>query len=585
MIQKRLKQLRNLMEQDNIDYYLVPSADAHRNEYVPKHWQRRAWISGFTGSAGDALIGKTSAYLWTDGRYFLQAEQQLDPNAFQLMKQQQQGSPPIHVWLQNHKHPIHVGVDPKTLTINQTLQFQTAFEQTKNKLVSIEENWIDLLWDDQPPLTISPIFHLDLKYTGRSTKDKINAVRSALKSNDAESIVISRLDEIAWLLNIRGNDIEYNPLVISYVILTQENTTFFINPEQISEEINNYFKSNNVDLKTYDSFQKALQILKDPVLLDPAGTSWWILQQLQHCEKVIAPSPIVLMKAIKNSTEQNGMREAHRIDAIAMIRFLHWLEKHWRDGMSEMDAEKQLETFRRDHPRCKGLSFKTISGFASNGAIIHYNATEKTNKVIDDSALYLLDSGGQYFEGTTDITRTLHLGQPTHEEKQHYTLVLKGHLALRHKIFPEGTCGEDLDPIARGPIQKAGYDYAHGTGHGVGCYLCVHEGPQTISPRPTQVPLEAGMIVSNEPGLYFEGRYGIRIENVCVILSANQPDTYQLDDLTLVPYARNLIDTTLLSKEEINWINTYHQKIFEQIASDLAEPEKKWLEKATKPLK
>ena len=579
------------MAEASVDFYYVPAADAHRNEYVPDCWQRRAWISGFTGSAGDALIGMDHAYLWTDGRYFLQAGLQLDPNDFELMKQEQ-GTPSLNEWMKSNGAGKTYAVDPKVMTMAQAIGWQVTLDDVGGKLMAVDTNWIDAIWEDQPDLPRTPVEILDKRYTGLDAHEKLTQYRKALADNGDEAEVLTRLDAIAWLFNIRGKDVAYNPLAISYAIVTQTTATLFIDPEKIPVDERDYFKQYNIDTRPYENFQSALNQLTEKTWLDPNGTSWWIQQQLAHVSSILAcPSPITLMKACKNETEQAGMREAHRIDAIAMVKFLHWLEHHWQNGLTEISAANRLEKFRRADSRCQDLSFSTISGFASNGAIIHYFAAEETNKTIDGSALYLLDSGGQYREGTTDITRTIHLGEPTKEEKRHYTLVLKGHLQLRHAVFPEGTPGEQLDPYARKPIQAAGYDYGHGTGHGVGCYLCVHEGPHMISPRKTGVPLQAGMAVSNEPGLYFEGQYGIRIENVCLVVPTESPAAnpnkpyHTLEDLTLVPYARKLIDTAELSEQEIEWVDHYHQQIYETLKDDLLEDVHNWLKKATKPLK
>jgi Xaa-Pro aminopeptidase len=585
MFEQRLAALRDLMAQQQIDFYYVPAADAHGNEYVPDCWQRRAWISGFTGSAGDVLVGRQQAYLWTDGRYFLQAEQELDGDCFQLMKQQQ-GVAPIHEWLQQQGEGLRVGVDPQLLTVAQQRLWSQALASSKSELVSIRDNWIDVLWQDQPALSAAPIACLDLRYTGQLASDKLSALREALKAQAADSLVITKLDAIAWLFNIRGEDIDYNPLVISYAIVTRSDATLFLDLQKVSAEDRHYFVSQGVALAAYNDFQSTLAQLAGSVWIDPRKTSWQTEDALRHAQTVLAPSPITLMKAIKNPVEQAGMREAHRIDGIAMVRFLHWLDGHWQQGVTEMSAAQQLEQYRREDPRCQDLSFTTISGFASNGAIIHYSVTEATSKVIDDSALYLVDSGGQYFEGTTDVTRTIHLGQPTPAEKRHYTLVLKGHIALRHACFPAGTCGEQVDILARQPLWQAGLDYGHGTGHGVGCYLCVHEGPQMISPRSSQVPLVPGMAVSNEPGVYFPGEYGIRIENVCLIQPvAKASRFYTLEDLTMVPYARQLIDLEILNPKEIQQIDDYHQMIWTSLSADLSPEPRKWLEKAINPLK
>lgn len=581
---EKLNLLRRLMQQAYVDYYFVPSSDPHNNEYVPPNFQRRAWISEFTGSAGDALIGLNEAYLWTDPRYFLQAEQELDANYFQLMRQQQGLAPPIDEWLKQNATSRRIGVDPKLMTINHSQKWQRALKSVNGELIYLPENLIDHIWHDQPKLVTHPIKILDIRYTGKSTQEKLALIRTEMKIRGVQAHVINLLDAIAWVFNIRGQDIYYNPLIISYAIITLDKAILFLDIKQIKDSDTKYFASYHIEIAAYNDFQRALNQLHGNVLVDPGSASVWILQQLNQAEIVYGESPITLMKACKNPVEIQGMREAHRKDALAMCQFLYWLENHWQ-GLSELEAAEKLTAFRLNNPDCQGLSFETISAFAEHGAIVHYRVTKESNKLIDDKHLYLIDSGGQYFEGTTDITRIIHLGKPTSDEKHHYTLVLKGHLSLGHAVFPENTKGEHLNALAHLPLWKEGLDYGHGTGHGVGCYLCVHEGPQRISAAASNVSLKNGMMVSNEPGLYFEGKYGIRIENVCLIKDHDQfPSFYQLEDLTLVPYARNLINKDELSKEEIVWINEYHQKIYSILHKDLPEEVQQWLLEATKEI-
>lgn len=515
-ITEKLSKLRQLMAEHSLDFYFVPSVDPHKNEYVPDHWQRRPWISDFTGSAGDVLIGKEQAYLWTDPRYFLQAEQQLDDQHYQLMRQQQGMAAPINQWLAKNAKQQNVGVDPKLISATAAQKWQAALKQGQGQLISLDDNLVDQIWPDQPTLHSQPIRLYPETHAGETTTEKLKRLRTALTELNAEIQVITALDAIAWLFNIRGDDIQYNPLVISYAIITQTTATLFVDTNKITSDIKNYFQQHAIQTQDYSDFQTTLQSLTGSVLIDPNSTSWWTEQQLKQAKIIKAYSPITQMKAIKNKTEQAGMKEAHRLDAIAVIKFLHWLDHHWQ-GQTEISAADQLEAFRREESRCLDLSFATISGFAEHGAIIHYFATPETNIEINDQALLLVDSGGQYYEGTTDITRTVHLGTPTAEEKKHYSLVLKGHLQLRHTVFPQGRSGEHLDAIAHLALWQENLDYGHGTGHGVGCNLCVHEGPQRISGAATGVPLEDGMIVSNEPGVYFSGKYGIRIENLCLI--------------------------------------------------------------------
>jgi Xaa-Pro aminopeptidase len=589
---EKLSQLRKHMMEKSIDLYYVPTRDDHNNEYVPEVWQRREWLTGFTGSYGEALIGLEKAYLWTDPRYFLQAEQELDANHFQLMRQLQGVVAPVSTWLGDNAINCTVGVDPKVISMSQSRQWSMALSRVHGELTAIENNWVDAIWKNKPPLSFQPIRTLDVKYTGSIASEKLTQIREKMQHSGATSFVISQLDEIAWLFNIRGNDIPFNPLVISYAIVTMDEAFLFVNLKAVAQSELMYFADQSITLMPYDQFVNALQQLTGAVWVDPATTSWWVELQLDQAFLIEKPSPILLMKSIKNKTELLGMREAHRLDAIAVVKFLQWIENHWREGVNEISAADKLEAFRREEVRCKDLSFSTICGFADHGAIVHYRAEPSTAHTITDQEMLLVDSGGQYFEGTTDITRTIHLGSPTAEQRKHFTLVLKGHLALRHTPFPDGACGEHINTIARAPLWEVGMDFGHGTGHGVGCYLCVHEGPQRIGFGASGVPLKPGMVVSNEPGLYFSQKYGIRIENLCEIveripaqqsLTGNGP-FYGLCDLTMVPYARNLIDKQLLSTKEIQWVDEYHAAIDQLLSKDLSPAVADWLKRATAPL-
>lgn len=401
------------------------------------------------------------------------------------------------------------------------------------------------------------------------------------------------LDAIAWLFNIRGNDIDYNPLILSYAIVTKDESFLFIDPNKLTGQDQIYFKKFKIQIKPYHALDEALIQLSGSVWIDPETTNYWIRKQLKNIKNIIyKPSPIILPKAVKNPIEQQGARDAHILDAIAMIRFLHWLETHWQEGVSELMAAQKLEAFRRENSRCLDLSFPSISGFGSHGAIVHYIATSETDVFIDDSTLYLIDSGGQYCSGTTDITRTIHLGNPTNQQVHLYTLVLKGHLAIRHTIFPQGTCGEHLNAFAHQFLWREALDYSHGTGHGVGSYLCVHEGPHAITASNTQIPLLPGMIVSNEPGVYLTNQYGIRIENLCLVIEKFKVDDsttghgpfYGFEDLTLVPYCKKLINPQELSNQEVQQINDYHKQIYLALKDLLTNELHVWLKQATAPL-
>lgn len=589
----KLASLRNVMQQEGADFCYVPSGDAHQNEYVPKHLQRRSWISGFTGSAGDALIGLDQAYLWTDPRYFLQAENQLDGDYYQLMKEQVQGfAPPIDVWLKKNAAGKVCAVDPRVLTINQAHKFKAALEKAGGKLLATDVNLVDKIWQREEEIKKASVSIYSDKHSGMSARDKVRLIRNAVKEKGADSHVISMLDAIAWVYNIRGKDVDFNPLVISYALVTQTEAFLFVDLVKIRKEDHAYFTEQGISLKAYDEIQSVLNNLTGKILIDPSSASWWIEQQIKRTEMVLDSSPITLLKACKNPVEQEGAREAHRRDARALISFLAWLDKHWQEGYSEQSIAEKLESFRKADPDYVSPSFNTISGFAEHGAIVHYAVSPESDTKIDDSAMFLLDSGGQYLQGTTDITRVIHLGKPTEQERHHYTLVLKGHLALGRSIFVDGTRGEHIDALARAPLWREALNYGHGTGHGVGAFLCVHEGPQRISAGASGVALKAGMIVSNEPGLYITGKYGIRIENLCLIhevfkqkdsLSGHGP-FYGFEDLTLVPYNRKLINKAELTEQEVQWVNDYHQKIWDNIHDRLDQDARAWLKEAVRPL-
>lgn len=594
LIHERLRQLRALMKQEGVDYFYIPAADAHFNEHVPFCWQRRTWISGFTGSAGDVLVGQDCAILWTDGRYTLQASQQLDGNLFEIILRQQGASASLTYWLKEHAKNICLALDPRTVSYDQYLEIETTIAQLGGRIHFYEQNPIDLLrGDDSQARFDSPILALPEIYTGKAAQTKIRAVQAELSKHDVSGLCLTSLDEIAWLLNVRAGDIAYNPLVVSYALVTQQGVIWFVGKTRVlAANLSAYCQEQGIQVADYDDFFAYVSAFDGKLWLDPGTVSCFVSRAIADTKKYFAPSPIPLTKAVKNKVELEGAQAAHKVDAVALIRFIHWLESHWQEGVSEYSAMEKLHDFRAKNPAFRGESFTTISGFGPNGAIIHYAVTPASSRQIDDTSLYLVDSGAQYFQGTTDVTRTLHFGSPTAEERRHYTLVLKGHLALRHTPFPRGTTGAHIDALARAALWREGYNYLHGTGHGVGAYLCVHEGPQVISPRYNAVPLQMGMIVSNEPGLYIQGQHGIRIENLCYVGPAENPAVqasdsgpfYQLIDLTLVPYARKLIDKDLLTPEELRQIDRYHQQVYQLISPLLEEAERSWLEAETAPL-
>lgn len=579
------------MSEHGIDAYIVPSIDAHNSEYVPECWQRRTWVSGFDGSAGEVLITLDNAYLWTDGRYFLQAETQLDSKCFTLMRQSG-FVPDLPNWLNTNAIGKCLAVDPQLISIGRATQLQDVMENIGGKLLLLNENLIDstriTLGNSVNRPVNNKAFVLAEKYTGKSVSDKLNLLRSELKKVAVDYIALNVLDEIAWLFNLRGSDVDYNPLVISYAIIGLTEAWLFIDSGKLSLDDSELLESYGISICKYEEFNNHLHGLNNVIWLDDKTANQDMLfRASNNADVVFARSPIVLSKAIKNSTEQEGSRLAHIKDAVAVINFLSWIERnHKLETLDEITCADKLFMFRQAQKNFMGASFATISGFASNGAIIHYRATADTCKKIDDSDMYLLDSGAQYLEGTTDITRTIHLGQPSVEQRKNYTLVLKGHLALARAKFPHGTHGEHIDVLARSFLWNEFLDYRHGTGHGVGSFLCVHEGPQKISKAVSESPLMPGMVLSNEPGVYLDGEYGIRIENLCLVgeidskQAQNSPygKFYNFENLTLVPYCKNLIDIKLLTDIEIMQIQNYYKEIKFYVYNQLDEIAQKWFD-------
>lgn len=590
-IASKLKHLRQIMCEHGIDAYLVPSIDAHNSEYVPECWQRRVWISGFDGSAGEVLVTLDGAYLWTDGRYFLQAEAQLDAKCYTLMRQSG-FVPELPIWLSNNAVGKCLSVDPQLVSIGRANQLQTIMDDIGGKLLLLDENLIDACkissGEDVSRPNKTTGFILPETYTGNSIKNKLNALRLELNKKFVDYIALNVLDEIAWLFNLRGSDVDYNPLLISYAIIGLSEAWLFVDDGKLPEDVIDKLKSAGITVLHYNQFNLHLQSLNKIIWLDDKTANQSMLSHASRNGTVVfARSPIVFSKACKNSIEQNGTRQAHIKDAVAIVNFLTWLNQaHENSSLNEISCADKLTSFRQQQANLIGASFATISGFAGNGAIIHYRASEATCKKVDASDMYLLDSGAQYLEGTTDITRTVHLGVPTAEQKKNYTLVLKGHLALARAVFPHGTHGEHLDVLARGPLWDEFLDYRHGTGHGVGSFLCVHEGPQKISKAASETPLLPGMIVSNEPGVYLDGQYGIRIENLCLVnevtshvaQNSQYGKFYQFENLTLVPYCKNLLDMGLITDVEKAQIVEYYKDIKAKVRPHLAKDVQTWLD-------
>lgn len=592
-IQNRIAALRDFMSQCGISAFIAPSTDPHSGEYVPAHWESRKWLSGFTGSAGTVVVTKDNAGLWTDSRYFIQAEEQLEGTGIQLFKDRLPETPSISEWLGSVLNKDEkVGIDGWVNSMQEAAGLRKEL-QTYGLELTLVEDPFQYIWDDRPTLPQTPVFIHGLEYAGVSCSEKINKIKKSIKSKGATSIILSALDEIAWTLNLRGDDVHCNPLFISYLIISEKKNTLYILEEKVTEEVRSYLKEHQVEIEDYKNFSKNLKTFseKDEEVLQISPQANEALYTLasQHTHVIIAPSPVALMKAHKNPTEIAGFRKAMERDGVAMVKFLRWLKDAVKVGEeTELSVDEKLYELRAEQANFKGISFDTIAGYKEHAAIVHYEATPETSVPLKPEGMLLLDSGAQYLDGTTDITRTIVLGPLTEEEKKDYTLVLKGHLQLQNAQFPAGTCGTQLDVLARIAMWKAGINYLHGTGHGVGQFLSVHEGPHQVRMNHMPTLLEPGMTLTDEPGIYKAGRHGIRIENTLVIVPAQESEFgtfYKFEPLTLCPIDKEAILIDMLNDEELNWFNEYHQMVYNRLKPFLNEQEQAWLEEATSPLK
>ncbi|NOX87967.1 MAG: aminopeptidase P family protein [Calditrichaeota bacterium] len=595
MIKERIQKLRALMKKHKIQAYVIPSTDPHSSEYLPSVWQRRAWISGFDGSAGDVIVTPDKAGLWTDSRYFLQAEEQLKDTGIDLYKVGTPDTPDMLSFLkQELKSGDSVGIDPKVISYRQAEQWQKELHPHKITLKFIEENLVDELWDDQPEPPLDPVVVWDDKYAGESVESKLDRIRQKMAAEGCEAHVLTTLDSIAWTFNIRSRDVEYNPVVISYAVITEEEAELFLHKKKVNRALKKHLKD-LAKIRDYDDFKKRLPKLvkkKSRVWLDGDSVNYWVVMLLRkRCELFFKSSPVTHFKAVKNQTELAGFKACHIRDGIAMVRFLKWLEEAVpQGGVTEMSAADQLEKFRAEQSLYQGPSFETISAFNEHGAIVHYTSSPETDVELKSPGIYLIDSGGHYLDGTTDITRTIAIGQPTDEQKDRFTRILKGHIDLAITSFPAGTQGIQLDTLARKHLWEIGLNYGHGTGHGVGAFLSVHEGPQGISYyRGIGVPLEIGMVCSNEPGFYKANEYGMRMENLIVVAkdeekSGEEWQFLKFENLTLCPVDANLIEKNLLSDEEIEYLNNYHKLVYDTLSPFLSKEEREWLKNKTQPI-
>lgn len=589
-IKSRLEALRAEMDKAGVDLAVIPHADPHQSEYMSSHWHLRGFFSGFTGSAGTLVVGKEEACLWTDSRYFLQAAQQLEGTGIKLMKEGIPGTPEISEYIiKSLPAGATVGIDGMQFSINAENSLRKELNAHDIKLDTTFRP-ADAIWTDRPALPANKAFIHELKYSGEATADKISKILNAINQKGADSILVSALDELAWTLNLRGSDVKYNPVVTAFLYLGKENSTLFIDEIKLDDKTNAYLTANGISTAPYDSVATFLSRLPETekVLVDPASTSSAMASPLGN-RMVTEKSPIPLMKGVKNEVQIAGIHAAMKRDGVALVRAMMDIEQMLSEGktLTEMEVGRILTRRRSEQPLYFDDSFGTIAGYRGHGAIVHYEATPESDSTIEPDGLLLIDSGAQYLDGTTDITRTIALGSPTEDERHDFTLVMKGHIALGSAIFPEGTRGSQLDALARHFLWNEGKSYLHGTGHGVGHFLNVHEGPQNIRLNENPATLVPGMLTSNEPGLYITDKYGIRCENLILTVPAFTTEFgnfYKFETVTLFPFDIKLFDVNIMTEEEICWLNAYHKRVYDTLSPELNKQECEWLEKKTIPL-
>ena len=589
-ITERIGRLRQCLREQSLSAFIIPSTDPHSGEYVPDHWKTREWVSGFTGSAGTAVITLDDAALWTDSRYFLQAADQLDGTGIRLMKDRLPDTPSIPEWLGQSLSPgAVVGVDGWVNTIGETQALREALAR-EGLTLRTDYDPVTRLWDDRPALPGTPVSIHPLEYAGVACHEKLAAIREKLLARGADGILLSTLDDIAWTLNLRGNDVHCNPVFVSYLLITSQESILYVRAEKLTTEVKAYLAQEGVNTEDYDDLQEDLRDYPYATLsLDPGRTNEAVRQAVNPLTKVLLEeSPVPLMKAVKNEAEIRGFHAAMLRDGVAMVKFLKWLEEAVPQGNeTEMSIDRKLYECRAEQPLFRGISFDTIAGYKEHAAIVHYEATPETDKPLAPEGLLLLDSGAQYADGTTDITRTIALGETTDDERRDYTLVLKGHIGLTRACFPQGTCGTQLDVLARQAMWCEGANFLHGTGHGVGAYLNVHEGPHQIRMNHVPTPLRPGMTVTDEPGIYRAGRYGIRTENTLLVVPYRETEFgtfYTFEPLTLCPIDTRPIVRSMLTAEETEWLNAYHRMVYDRLSPLLDEEHRAWLESKTKQL-
>lgn len=590
-INQRLESLREVMRREHLSAFIFPSTDAHQSEYVADHWQGRTWISGFNGSAGTAVVTMKSAALWTDSRYFLAAEEQLKGTEFQLMKLKIEGTPTISEWLAQELQGenAEVGLDGMVNSYHETMGLIADLRKSGGITVRTNFDPLGLIWTDRPAIPANPVEIQPMEFAGETVASKISRIRTALRQRHADGMLISALDDIAWTLNLRGTDVHCVPVFVSYLLISSQQVSLYVDSAKINDEVKAYLTENGISLYPYNKVAEGLERYSEyNILLDGDETSYFLWKTVK-CQEIIAgKSPIPAMKAQKNDREIAGFRQAMLRDGVAMVKFLRWLKPAVEaGGQTEISIDRKLTSLRAEQHLFRDISFDTIAGYQAHGAIVHYEATPETDVALKPEGLILIDSGAQYQDGTTDITRTIALGPVTEEMKHVYTLVLKGHIQLELAKFPDGASGTQLDALARECMWREGYNYLHGTGHGVGSYLSVHEGPHQIRMEWKPTPLRAGMTVTDEPGLYLSGKFGVRIENTLLIKDYQTTEFgkfLQMESLTLCPIDLTPVDFSMLQPEEIEWLDTYHRDVFEKLSPYLEGEDLEWLKEATHPV-
>lgn len=590
-IRERVEKLRGLMKEKKIDAYIIPSSDAHQSEYVAEYWKGRRWISGFTGSAGTVVITLEDAGLWTDGRYYIQAQKQLNNSGIRLFRMADPGVQSYIEWLKDVlKEKNCVGFDGSILSVKKVKDMEKALK-TKGITLNMEHDLINELWQDRPEIPTASIFVHDVKYAGKSRVEKLNEVRGEMKNKGTNYYLLTSLDDIAWLLNIRGADVLNNPIVIANVIISENNCYLFIDSSKVPHDIRAELESEGVEIRDYNKTQEFLQGLteSDSIIFDINKTNMSLYNAINiNSKKIECPNITTKLKAIKNEIEIENLRCCQINDGVAMVKFIKWLKSSvGKENITEISAEEKLEGFRKQQELFVGPSFDTIAGYKEHAAMMHYKATPENQYTLKNEGFLLVDSGGQYFNGTTDITRTIVLGKLTEEEKRDFTLVLKGYIALNTVKFLSGATGSNLDILARKPIWEYGIDYKCGTGHGVGFFLNVHEGPQGFSQVPNDIKLEKGMVVTNEPGIYKEGKHGIRTENVMLVCEDEKTEFGQFmkfEEITYCPIDLEGINKDMLTDSEKKWLNYYHKDVYTKLSPYLDEDQKRWLKEETRQI-